>query len=144
LLFEKLIVPGEAKMQIWESKSFGPTSFDGLGAPGWDDVPFAFGSNSYAEILNVEVEPRGRGLEVLRIGARSPLRRLRPLGTLTMQGLVESGDSIVAIDGVSISNVWDLEKLVATGRNCEITIFDHRTRLTVSWQIHVRGMLEAI
>ena len=60
-----------------------------------------------------------------------------------MQGLVECGDRIVAINGIASRNVGDLERLIESGLGCEITIFDHRTRLTVSWQIHVRGMLEA-
>lgn len=135
--------PNEAKMQIWESKSFDETNSSSLAKSEWVAVPFASGGNAYAEILNVEVQAGGRGLQVLKIAPESPLRRLRPLGSFAMQGLVECGDRIVAIDGVAISNVLDLGKLVASGRSCEITIFDHRTRLTVSWQIHVRGMLEA-
>lgn len=130
-------------MQIWESKSFDPSNSSSLATPEWAAIPFASSGNAYAEILNVEVQAGGRGLQVLKIAPESPLRRLRPLGGFAMQGLVECGDRIVAIDGVAISNVIDLEKLVAAGRSCEITIFDHRTRLTVSWQIHVRGMLEA-
>ena len=130
-------------MQIWKSNSLESSDSMTSLTSGWVSIPFSSSGDSYAEILNVEVEAGGRGLQVLRIGTESPLRCLRPLGSFTMQGMVESGDRIVAIDGVAISNVLDLEKLVAAGRSCEITIFDHRTRLTVSWQIHVRGMLEA-
>ncbi len=130
-------------MQIWESKSFDASNSSRLATSEWVAIPFASSGNTYAEILNVEVQAGGRGLQVLKIAPESPLRRLRPVGGFAMQGLVECGDRIVAIDGVAISNVMDLEKLVAAGRSCEITIFDHRTRLTVSWQIHVRGMLEA-
>ena len=130
-------------MQIWDSKSIDSSSSTDLATTEWSPVPFASSGKPYTEILNVEVQAGGRGLQVLKIAPESPLRRLRPLGSFAMQGLVECGDRIVAIDGISISNVMDLERLVAAGRSCEITIFDHRTRLTVSWQIHVREMLEA-
>ena len=130
-------------MQIWECKSFDSSSSSNSATSEWVAVPFASSGNAYAEFLNVEVQAGGCGLQVLKIAPESPLRRLRPLGSFAMQGLVECGDRIVAIDGIAISSVMDLEKLVAAGRSCEITIFDHRTRLTVSWQIHVREMLEA-
>ena len=130
-------------MQIWESKSIATSDSMAMLTSEWVSVPFSSNGKAYAEILNIEVEAGGRGLRVLKIGMESPLRRLRPLGSFTMQGMVESGDTIVAIDGDAISKVADLEKLVASGRSCEVTIFDHRTRLTVSWQIHVREMLKA-
>jgi predicted metalloprotease with PDZ domain len=130
-------------MRIWESNSIDPFITTDLSTRDWMAFPIASTGNAYTEILNVEVQAGSCGLQVLKIAPESPLRRLRPLGSFAMQGLVECGDRIVAIDGIAISNVIDLEKLVSAGRSCEITIFDHRTRLTVSWQIHVREMLEA-
>ncbi len=91
-------------------------------------------------ILDVEVEPGLRGLQVLRIGETSPLCRLRPLGANAMQGLVESGDRIVAIDGILSHHLSDLTRIVSNRRYCEISIFDHRTRLTVTWRIQVSNM----
>ncbi len=93
------------------------------------------------ELLDVEVIPGKMGLQVLSIGEESPLCRLKPLGSFTMHGLVEQGDQIVAIDGVLLRSPADLISLLKQTQ-CEVTIFDHRTRLTVSWQIHVREMLE--
>ena len=131
-------------MQIWDSKRFSVDSdLSTLSKDDWVVVSLASRSDTFAELLKVEVAAIGSGLQVLRIGKESPLRRLRPLGNLSMQGLVECGDRIVAINGIASRNVGDLERLLERGLGCEITIFDHRTRLTVSWQIHVRGMLEA-
>ena len=95
-------------------------------------------ANRVTEILNVEVEAGMTGLRVLRIGKESPLCCLEALGAWGMQGLVESGDRIVAINGVFSQKVTDLERLMVNRRFCEITIFDHRTRLTVSWMMRVR------
>ena len=95
-------------------------------------------ANRVTEILNVEVEAGMTGLRVLRIGKESPLCCLEALGAWGMQGLVESGDRIVAINGVFSREVTDLEHLMVNRRFCEITIFDHRTRLTVSWMMRVR------
>ena len=94
--------------------------------------------NLVAEVLNVEVEAGPKGLHVLRIGKESPLCCLEALGSFGMQGLVESGDRIVAINGVFSQQVTDLERLMVNHRYCEITIFDHRTRLTVSWMMRVK------
>lgn len=96
--------------------------------------------NLVAEILNVEVEAGVKGLRVLRVGKESPLCCLEALGSFGMQGLVESGDRIVAINGVFAHQVTDLERLMINRRFCEITIFDHRTRLTVSWMMPVRDL----
>jgi len=95
-------------------------------------------SNRVTEILNVEVEAGMMGLRILRIGKESPLCCLEAFGPWGMQGLVESGDRIVAINGVISQKVTDLERLMVNRRFCEITIFDHRTRLTVSWMMRVR------
>ena len=101
-----------------------------------EDIPFE-------HILDVDVEPGLSGLQVLRIGETSPLCRLRPLGAHAMRGLVESGDRIVAIDGILSHYLSDLSRIVSNPRFCEISIFDHRTRLTVTWRIHVSNMQEA-
>ena len=101
------------------------------------------GKNRVAELLDVEVVPATNGLQVVRIGERSPLCRLKPLGSHTMHGLVERNDRIVAIDGVLLQCEKDLNNLIDNRPSCEITIFDHRTRLTVSWQVHVRELLES-
>ena len=134
-------------MQIWESKYFDPAS-------GSDDfksnVKWTIGfndlekpiENGIAEFLEVEVEPGQSGLHVVSVSKESPLCQLWPLGRCgSMQGLVESGDRIVAIDGIFARNLTDLARLVGSPRYCEITIFDHRTRLTVSWQFQVRCTL---
>ena len=97
-----------------------------------------FEANRVTEILNVEVEAGIKGLRVLRVGKGSPLCCLEALGAWGMQGLVESGDQIVAINGVFSQKVTDLERLMVNRRTCEITIFDHRTRLTVSWMMRVK------
>lgn len=135
-------------MQIWESKYLDPVA-------GLNDfksnVKCTFGSNNLekpiasgiAELLEVEVEPSQSGLHVLRVSKESPLCQLWPLGSYgSMQGLVESGDRIVAIDGILARNLTDLARLFGSPRYCEITIFDHRTRLTVSWQFQVRSTLK--
>jgi len=134
-------------MQIWASRYFDP-------AAGSDDfksnATWTFGSNDsekpiengIAELLEVEVEPGQSGLHVVRVSKESPLCKLWPLSRCgSMLGLVESGDRIVAIDGILARNLTDLAKLVGSPRCCEITIFDHRTRLTVSWQFRVRSTL---
>ena len=87
------------------------------------------------DYLDVDVEPGQSGLQVMRIGETSPLYCLRPLGTYSMQGLVESGDRIVAIDGILTHQLSDLSRIASKGQFCEISIFDHRTRLTVTWRI---------
>ena len=98
---------------------------------------------AFEELLDVELEAGQCGLQVTRIGETSPLRKLRPLGTCSMQGIVESGDRIVAIDGILSHQLSDLSRIVSSCRFCEISIFDHRTRLTVSWRIHVGTMQES-
>ncbi len=135
-------------MQICESKYFDPaTGSDNFKS----NVKCTFGSNDLekrivngiAELLEVEVEPCQSGLHVVSVSKASPLCRLWPLGCCgSMQGLVESGDRIVAIDGILAKNLTDLAGLFGSPRNCEITIFDHRTRLTVSWQFQVRSTLK--
>lgn len=95
------------------------------------------------DFLDVDVEPGKSGLQVMRIGETSPLCRLRPLGTYSMQGLVESGDRIVAIDGILTHQLSDLSRIASKSRFCEISIFDHRTRLTVTWRIQASNEHEA-
>ncbi len=135
-------------MQILESKRFDPEtgSADFKSSANWELGPSDANKsveNGIADLLDVEVEPGQSGLDVVSIGNESPLRRLWPLGYFgSMQGLVESGDRIVAIDGMLARNLKDLAKLVGGPRLCEIAIFDHRTRLTVSWQIQVRRALD--
>ncbi len=134
-------------MQIMENKYLDP-------AAGCDDlkssVKRTFGcndqvkpiENGIAELLEVEVEPGQSGLQVVSVSKESPLCKLSPLGRCgSMLGLVESGDRIVAIDGILARNLTDLAKLVGSPRYCEIAIFDHRTRLTVSWQFQVSSRL---
>ena len=124
-------------MQIWKSKDSDPFNDSALES----SAPFS-GKNRISDLLDVEVISAQKGLQVLRIGNKSPFCRLKPLGCFTMQGLVEQGDQIVAVDGILLKNPGDLIQLVKQSL-CEVTIFDHRTRLTVSWQIHVREMLES-
>ena len=105
----------------------------------WAEILPELEENDLTEILDVEVEAGIKGLRILRIGKESPLCCLETLGDLGMQGLLESGDRIVAIDGIFAQKVSDLERLMVNSRLCEITIFDHRTRLTVSWMMRVKG-----
>jgi len=104
---------------------------------------FKSNASNTSDLLDVEVAPGKKGLQVLRIGEKSPFCRLKPLGYFKMRGLVEMGDCIIAIDGVLLQSPTDLTKLVHQRNSCEVTIFDHRTRLTVSWRIHFREMLES-
>ena len=128
-------------MQIRKSSVFEPFSFSDRSAA--NTAAKSSETNSFAERLNVELEPGQNGLCVLRIEKESPFCRLNSLGSFGMQGLVESGDRIVAIDGKFTRKLTDLESLMANRRFFEITIFDHRTRLTVSWRMQVSDMLEA-
>ena len=132
-------------MQIWDSiQSESPM---GALEPGfnenWDAISLQPDRSSFSEYLNVEVELCQKGLQILRIANESPLRRLRPLGSYSMHGLVESGDRIIAIDGVMASKVTDLDSIIGDRSSCEITIYDQRTRLTVSWQIQFNKTLQA-
>ncbi len=131
-----LAVPIEGNMRIWENKNCDTFCASG----GNSSLP---GIDRISELLDLEVSPAQKGLEVLRIGEKSPFCRLKPLGCATMQGLVERNDRIIAINGLLLRSEKDLQSLVDQGKSCEVTIFDHRTRLTVSWQIQVREMLES-
>jgi predicted metalloprotease with PDZ domain len=132
-------------MQIRERKDRYSSSseFDSNWNERWRCAPASSLEATLAELLDIEVEPGQQGLEVLRIGAESPLCRLRPVGHFTMQAVVERGDQIVAIDGVHSRDLSDLLSEAGGRQICEITIFDHRTRLTVSWQVHVHQALQA-
>ena len=122
-------------MQIRKSSVFEPFSFRDSSAA--NKAAKSSETNSVAQMLNVELEPGQNGLRVLRIEKESPFCRLNSLGCFGMQGLVESGDRIVAIDGEFTRKLTDLESLKTNRRFFEITIFDHRTRLTVSWRMQV-------
>ncbi len=108
-----------------------------------EDIASSHEKEGIAVFLDLDVLPAQKGLEVLRVGERSPFCRLKPLGSETMQGVVERNDRIIAINGLLLQSETDLESLVNQRQNCEVTIFDHRTRLTVSWQIQVREMQES-
>jgi hypothetical protein len=90
---------------------------------------------STSNVLDVEVSEDPFGLRLIKIGDNSPLLRLAPLGDFTLQGAMEIGDRIVAINGVFSFRISDLDSLVFERPSCEITIFDYRTRLTVSWNL---------
>jgi len=105
--------------------------------------PWDLDLNTLANLLHLEVKHDQNGLRVLRIGQGSQLNRLRPIGDFTMYGSVEPGDYIIAIGGVLANSVTDLLGLIADLRICEITIYDQRTRLTVSWRLDLQEMLEA-
>jgi hypothetical protein len=132
-------------MQIWDNIQF--ESAAGAMELGfnenWNAISWQPERSTLSEFLKVEVELCHKGLQVLRIANESPLRRLRSLGSFTMHGLVESGDRIIAIDGVLASKVTDLDSIMSDRSSCEITIFDQRTRLTVSWQIQFEKALQA-
>ncbi len=126
-------------MQIWNSSVFDPFScFDASAANAqWNASSECVEEDLVGELLNVELEPGQKGLQVLRVGKESPFCRLNSLGSFGMRARVESGDRIVAIDGELTRKLTDLERLMANRRLFEITIFDHRTRLTVSWRMQV-------
>ena len=133
-------------MQIRESKRTVPASFSlevKRNGTFWMETPWDSDLNTLADLLHVEVKHDQNGLRVLRIGQESQLNRLRPVGNLTMYGSVEPGDYIIAIGGVLANSVADLLSLIADLRICEVTIFDQRTRLTVSWRLQLQEMLEA-
>lgn len=109
----------------------------------WMDSSRGSDLNSFGDFLHIEVAPEHKGLQVIRIGRLSPFRQLRPLGSFTMHGSVESGDRIVAINGVLINNTSELVRTISDRRTCEVTIYDHRTRLTVSWQLYFQEVLES-
>ena len=126
-------------MQIRKSSVFDPFSFCDASAANAQrsTASNSTESDTVSEMLNVALEPGQNGLRVLSIGNESPFCRLNSLGSFEMQGLVESGDRIVAIDGEFTRKLTDLESLMTNRRFFEITIFDHRTRLTVSWRMQV-------
>lgn len=132
-------------MQIRKSSVFDPfSSCDASAANAqWDAASNSSEEEDFvAEMLKVDLESGQNGLHVLRIRKESPFCRLNSLGSFRMQGLVESGDRIVAINGEFTRKLTDLKRLMANRRFFEITIFDHRTRLTVSWAMQVSDMLE--
>ena len=114
-------------MQVWENTGCEPF------------VDFNF----RADPLDVEVIQANKGLRVMSVGEQSPFCRLRTKSYFKMQGLVERDDCIVAVDGVLLREANDLLKLVHQRKCCEVSIFDHRTRLTLSWQIQFDGMKTA-
>lgn len=86
--------------------------------------------------LDVEVSPDEQGLRLITIGSNSPLRRLAPPGDLLLVGTLEIGDQIVAINGIRSGKLSDLDVLKSDSHEHEITIFDYRTRQTVSWKLN--------
>ena len=133
-------------MQIWKSNGFDPFStFDASAANArWNMTFIGSAEEAITEMLNAELEPGQNGLHVIRIGNTSPFCRLNSLECFGIQGLVESGDRIVAIDGEFTRKLTDLERLMTSRRFFQITIFDHRTRLTVSWRMQVSHMSEQV
>ena len=133
-------------MQIRESKQTGtassPLEFE-RERTSWMESPWNSDLNTLASLLHVEIRHDQKGLRVLRIGKGSQLNRLRPLGNFTMYGAVEPGDYIIAIGGVLANGVTNLLELIADLRICEVTIYDQRTRLTVSWRLELHELLEA-
>ena len=133
-------------MQIRESKRTVPASssleFE-CNSNSWMQTPWDSDLNTLGNLLQVEFRHEQNGLRVLRIAQGSQLNRLRPLGNFTMYGSVEPGDYIIAIGGVLTNSVTVLLGLIADLRICEITIYDQRTRLTVSWQLELQELLEA-
>ena len=133
-------------MQIRESKRTVPASLSqesDYSCTSWLQTPSDSDMNTLGTLMQVEVRRDENGLRVLRIGQGSQLNRLRPLGNFTMYGSVEPGDYIIAIGGVRTNSVTDLIGLIADLRICEITIYDQRTRLTVSWRLELQELLEA-
>jgi hypothetical protein len=88
--------------------------------------------------LDVEVSPESQGLRLVKIGDQSPFRRLATLDDSMLQASLEIGDRIVAINGVFACMASDLEALGELECS-EVTVFDYRTRQTVSWLISLPG-----
>ncbi|MEQ1827216.1 MAG: hypothetical protein ABL921_14770 [Pirellula sp.] len=87
-----------------------------------------------AERLGVEVLAESEGLRLMKIGVDSPLRNLATSGDSILQGTMEIGDRIVAINGVFSFRDSDLQALMEY-ECCEITVLDYRTSQTVSWLV---------
>lgn len=90
---------------------------------------------TYAQLLDVDVCEESHGLRLTRIGIDSPLKRLSSSNDFAFYASMEIGDRLVAINGVNLSNVADLKVPIDDETSCEITVFDFRTRLTVSWML---------
>ena len=88
------------------------------------------------DVLDVEVFADKYGLRLVKIGANSPFLRLATPGDALLQGTMEIGDRIVAINGLLARHPDDLEALRINHRMFEICIFDHRTHQTVSWELN--------
>jgi hypothetical protein len=84
--------------------------------------------------LDAVLEEDELGLRLLSLGDSSPLRNLDTLEQLFC-GMMEIGDRIVAINGVSTKAVDDLKTIRFDKPSCEVSIFDYRTRRIVSWSM---------
>lgn len=93
--------------------------------------------------FDVDVQADEFGLRLVRVGNNSPLRRLSTIERL-LRGEVEVGDSIVAVNGVSAKNLGDLSAFNTSANWCEVSIFDYRTRQTVSWRIQLGEVPNAL
>lgn len=84
--------------------------------------------------FDIDVAADHLGLRLVRIGTKSPLRGLANHEHLLV-GVVEVGDLIVAINGQAVREIQDLHTHLAEATRREITIFDHRTRRKVVWNL---------
>jgi len=137
-------------MQIWDIKKLKHSETPEL-CPAAQNSIEIMGSSASSESLDrgnasksfhLVVEPGLNGLRIVQMGSSSPLRWLHPLGRHAIRGQVELGDRIVAIAGVPSRNLGDLDQLSVNGSSCEISIFDHRTRLTVSWLVQFHNSID--
>ena len=83
---------------------------------------------------DLEAESDSPGFRITRVGKDSPLRQLQ-LRDFVFSGRAESGDRIVAIDGVRVCNRSQIYGMTMRSDPYELSIFDFRTRQTVSWQM---------
>jgi hypothetical protein len=97
-----------------------------------------------SEFLDAELESEQGGLRLLRVGPSSPLREMVAVGDEILQASVENGDRIVAINGVVPLEHSNAISIASGISDWVVTVFDHRTRCTVSWRIRVRDRIRAV
>jgi predicted metalloprotease with PDZ domain len=86
--------------------------------------------------LQAETERGELGLRLTKVGKNSPLRQLE-LQDFVFCGTAEIGDMIVAINGVAVTETSELKHFQRNDGSCELSIFDFRTRQTVTWQMRL-------
>lgn len=97
-----------------------------------------------SRFLDAELASEHGGLRLLRVGPLSPLRELVAVGDELMRATVENGDRIVAINGMEPLHQANAISLAKGICDWVVTVFDHRTRCTVSWRVRVQEGIHAV